>query len=196
MHPYSHDADKRQRFIIATCAALGALIAYGLGWVYNLSGYSPPWWLDAPAFFGCFGIVWKVYDKWAWRQHILKQTLSGLVDISGEWEGSIASDYSGGAIIPSRIVIRQTATRILVELSTEMSVSYSYMATLCAGEGPDQGLRYMYSNRPRTLTPPSMTPHEGRVHLRISSDGQTLEGDYETDRHRKNTGQLVFTRLS
>jgi SMODS-associating 2TM, beta-strand rich effector domain len=195
MHPYSTDKGARQRIAVAVCAIVGALLAYGLGQLYTTIHSAPPWWLDAPGLFGCFGLVWKVYDISAWRWHIAGHTVSGTRNLSGTWNGEITSDYQGGTVTSATLVVRQTATRILVEVSTASSSSYSSMAALYSAPGADFGLRYMYTNRPRSLSPSTMTPHEGVVRLSIAEDGSRLDGDYETDHHRaNNTGRMQFTR--
>lgn len=195
MHPYSTDVDRRTRVAVVACALVGIALAYGLGWLYSALHASPPWWLDAPAVFGCFGLAWQIYDRWAWRLRVFGNTLSGVVDLRGTWTGEIESSHGGGTTATAKLVVRQTATRMLVSMTTTHSESHSSMAALCAGPGPSEGLRYVYVNRPRTLTPASMAPHDGLVHLRPSSDGRQLDGDYETDRHRgNNSGRLTFRR--
>lgn len=195
MHPYSTDKAGRLRIAVVLCAIVGALIAYGLGWLYAAVHTSPPWWVDAPGFFGCFGLVWKIYDRFIWRWRLAGHTISGAVDLTGTWSGQIDSDYSGGTMTPATMTVRQTATKILVEVTTATSASYSSMAALYSTPGADCGLRYMYTSRPRTLTPATMTPHDGIVRLVIAADGHSLDGDYETDHHRaNNTGRLHFVR--
>lgn len=195
MHPYSTDHTGRFRIAVVVCGIVGALIAYGLGWLYTAINTPPPWWVDAPGLLGCFGLVWKIYDHSGWHWHLASQTLSGTVNLSGTWAGQINSDYSGGTTTPATMTVRQTATKILVEVTTATSTSYSTMAALYSALGADRGLRYMYTSRPRTLTPQTMTPHDGMVRLSIATDGRSLDGDYETDHHRaNNTGRLHFTR--
>lgn len=195
MHPYSNDTGRRQQTAIAACAFIGLLVAFGLAEICNLLGLDPPWWLDMPAAFGCFGIIWTLYDKWGWRLKAGSTSLPGIPDLSGEWLGSILSDYDDGTPIPVKVRISQTSTRILIIAITENSSSHSTMASLYSTEGADQGLRYAYSNRPRALTPPSMTPHQGTAHLRITEGSALgLEGDYESDRHRRTHGRMLLKR--
>lgn len=186
--------DKRLRTAVVLCAITGALIALALGRLFAAMGFEPPWWLDVPALFGCFALVWLVYDRWVWRWKLFGSNLSGVLDLSGKWTGEVVSDHNGGTRSPADMIVRQTATRLLVTMTTEHSESHSTMAALCSSPGANQGVRYVYANRPRTLTPGTMAPHEGMVRLSLSHDSRALTGDYEADRHRSNTGRLRFVR--
>lgn len=195
MHPYSNDTGRRQQTAIAACASIGLLAAFGLSAICSFLNIYPPWWLDMPAAFGCFGIIWMIYDKWGWRIKIGPTSISGIPDLSGEWLGDILSDYNNGTSIPAKMKIRQTSTRILIVMTTESSLSHSNMASLCSAEGADQGLRYAYSNRPRALTSSSMAQHQGTAHLRpIEGNAIGLEGDYESNRYRRTHGRIQFKR--
>lgn len=186
--------DKRLRAAVVLSAIIGALIAFALGRLFHVIDVQPPWWLDTPALFGCFALVWFFYDHWAWRWKVFGSNLSGVMDLRGTWSGDILSDHDGGTTTSATMTVRQTATRLLVTMTTEHSESHSTMAALCSGPGMNQGVRYVYANRPRTLTPGTMAPHEGMVRLSLSHDSRTLTGDYEADRHRSNTGRLHLVR--
>jgi hypothetical protein len=174
---------------------LGVISAYLLGVGYKALGFSPPWWLDTPAVFGCFAIFWRVYDKWAWRWEIYGGTLSGIVNFAGKWSGHLFSAYNGGNSIPVEIVVTQTASQILVKWTTRTSSSYSNMAMVCSTPGRSQGLRYAYSNEPNSLATNGMSPHAGICELTISIDRQSLIGYYETNRHRGTRGSVEVTRV-
>ncbi|MFG2109935.1 Cap15 family cyclic dinucleotide receptor domain-containing protein [Micromonospora chersina] len=203
MHPYSHDSS-RTRTLILFLAVAAILLAWGLGRVLRGLDVTPPWWLDTPAVVGLYGILWQLYDRRLWRLRVGDQTLSGIPDYNGAWGGWVHSSHDGAKRYAARLTIRQTSSRILVELRTDGSRSVSHMAMLCAGPGSAEGLQYIYANwpihvpLPATTTPQpdhpavlAMHPHQGVSRLLLRPDG-TLEGDYQTDRHRGTHGTLSF----
>jgi hypothetical protein len=200
MHPYSTDS-VRTRTVLLGLAVAAVLLAWGLGRTFDALGADPPWWLDTPAVAGFYGLLWQLYDRVLWRLPIGGQTLSGIPDYRGSWTGHIHSSYDSSASYEAELTIRQTSSRILVELATERSRSVSHMAMLCAEPGSEQGLQYLYTNRPfnRPPEPPgdngrtllAMTIHEGVSRIRMAAGG-VIHGDYQNDRHRKTYGQLTF----
>jgi hypothetical protein len=205
MHPYSNDSN-RPRTTALLLAVAAILLAWAAGSLLRGLEVIPPWWLDMPAVVGFYGILWRLYDRTLWRLRIGDQTLSGIPDYSGTWTGQVHSSHDGTTMHPARLTIRQTASRILVELRTNQSRSASHTAMLCAGPGSAQGLQYIYVNRPRSVpaavpaaprpdrpAPLAMHPHEGVSRLLLCPDG-TLEGEYQNDRHRGTHGTLSFDR--
>ncbi|MGI5238821.1 hypothetical protein [Dactylosporangium sp. CA-139066] len=206
MHPYSHDAS-RTRSAYLLLAVVAILLAWALGSGLHAIRVSPPWWLDTPAVVGMYGLLWKWYDRVLWRVRVGGQTLSGIPDYGGSWNGSVHSSHEGGMTFPAHLTIHQTSSRLLVELQTELSGSMSHVAMLCGRPGRDRGLQYVYANWPRHVPPdasaqPSPPPsqravplamhaHEGVARLLLRADG-TLDGDYQNDRHRGTYGTLSF----
>lgn len=191
MHAYATDSN-RGRLVLFVLAVLSILLAWGLNAVLTAIRLDL-WWLDTPAVLGFYGLLWGLYDRQAWRWRWRRLSLSEVPDLAGTWHGTVESEYNGRQLA-AKLIIHQTATHILIELETSNSRSASVMATLNCRPGQFQGLTYMYDNRPRTLNVASMTPHSGRVHLRIGADGRSLTGDYETDRHRESSGRLDFVK--
>jgi SMODS-associating 2TM, beta-strand rich effector domain len=193
VHPYSTDASRpiRVMFFLAIGAAG---LAYALNWVLTAFHVSPPWWLDTPAALGFYGICWRLYDRRLWRLGRGNQTLSGVPNLGGTWTGTVFSNYGNGMQLKATLVVRQTSSRILIELHTSTSHSHSTMAAVCAEPGPQHGLRYTFMNQPRPLTEQTMFVHGGIAHLTWSADGAELTGDYETGRFRGSHGRLEFTR--
>lgn len=190
MHEYSTDTIGRHRIIIAACVLIAIGGAYGLGVLYERVGFTPPWWLDAPAIFGCYAAIWRIYDQFVWRWTLFGRTVSGIDDYSGEWSGMLHSNYARNAALPIELSIKQTSSRILVEVRTETSNSYSNMAMACSSAGRSKGLRYTYSNEPRAFAALSMSPHSGIAEIQLSADRTTLSGQYENNRHRGTYGTI------
>ncbi|BFU45634.1 hypothetical protein [Krasilnikovia sp. MM14-A1004] len=202
VHPYSHDSG-RTRIVLLALAAGSILLAWGLGRALDALDVEPPWWLDTPAVVGFYGILWQLYDRLLWRLPIGPRTLSGIADYRGIWDGHLHSSYNGGTEVEASLTIRQTSSRILVEMGRGQSGSFSRMAMLCGEPGSERGLQYLYTNRPHNeprepeaggVGVIAMTIHEGVSRLLLSEDGTTLTGDYQNDRHRQTYGTMSFTR--
>jgi SMODS-associating 2TM, beta-strand rich effector domain len=192
VHAYATDSSRGRQAVLLLAAA-SILLAWLLHSLFGAAHWTAPWWLDTPAVLGFYGLLWQLYDRYAWRWRWRAVHVSDVHDLAGEWHGEVESSYNAEKV-RADLMIRQTATQILVELTTDNSESASVMATINCHPGPFQGLSYVYENRPRTLNVPGMTPHSGRCHLRIRSGGRVLEGDYETDHFRTSSGRMRFER--
>lgn len=200
MHPYSTDST-RLRTVLLGLAVAAILLAWGLGRALQSLAIEPPWWLDTPAVAGFYGILWQLYDRCLWHLPAGRATLSGIPDYRGTWIGRVHSSFDTTKVYPATLTIRQTSSRILVELATETSRSVSHMAMLCGAAGSEEGLQYLYTNRPRGEPPApagaavrAMTIHEGVCRLLLSEDRSTVDGDYQNDRHRQTYGTLKLRR--
>ena len=195
MHPYSTDATRPIRIML-----LLAVLAIGLAYLFDRSlsvlHLKPPWWLDTPAVLGFYGLCWRLYDEYLWRLGSVTRTLSGVPNLAGHWTGTVLSSHPDQQPIKASLVVRQTSSRLLIILETDMSKSYSTMAALCSSPGPSNGLRYAFANVPRTLNRETMRPHNGVAQLILSANGSQLTGDYETDRFRTTNGRLEFRRTA
>ncbi|WP_167754389.1 hypothetical protein [Amycolatopsis nivea] len=194
MHTYSTDVSRSPKlyFLVAAASIAAAWI---LGLLFNWLGFTPPWWLDTPATLGFFGAFWTLYDQQLWRLHLGKHRLAGIPDLSGQWNGTIESNFAGGTQIPCTVDIRQTSTKILLKLDTGTSRSNSMMASIRTDPSL-RGVHYEYTSQPKTLSSRSMHPHKGRAHLDWNDDFSTLEGEYETDHRRGNEGRIRLRRSS
>jgi len=193
LHPYSTDVTRPRKALLVL--AVGAiLLAWGFGQVLSMLHVTAPWWLDTPAVFGFFGLLWQLYDRFLWCLGPAGSTLSGVPNFAGTWNGTVSSSFGHSRTYPASLVIRQTSARMVVELRTPNSRSYSHLAMVCASPGPDQGLQYLYANRPNEGAEPAMQRHGGTAYLQLSRDGRTLIGGYQNDRFRSTHGTLHFVR--
>lgn len=192
MHEYATDAGGRRTAPLVV-AALSVLVAFVFYKVSGHYGWTPPWWLDVPTPLATFGVLMGIYDRSAWRWRIGPLRLSAVPDYNGTWQGTVTSDFNPEKSIPATLVIRQTWSRVSVELRGEHSSSRSTMASIMTEDAAEPGLRYEYRSDPRNLAPDGMNAHRGVAHLRLDAAGQ-LDGDYYSGRSRKTTGRMSFRK--
>lgn len=133
-----------------------------------------------------------LYERWGWRW------LSTLNNLNGTWVGNISTSHNGGTNVPCVMRVRQTWTRMAIELETEQSRSRTTMAALYEDQPGDAGLKYEYVSEPRNLAVQSMQTHRGVCTLVITpgSAGPRLSGDYFTGRGRETRGEVTLHRVS
>ncbi len=195
MHGYSIDSDER-RNVVFGLAILGIAAAYCLDQLLDLTSASLPWWFDAPASFGFFGLFYWLFDQRVWRWRMLR-TL-GLVtapDLSGHWKGSIVSSHVPRDRHEVTVDIRQSWTGLTVVLTGASSRSYSTAAVLRtkAADGPE--LTHTYRNEPLPHATDTMHIHHGTATMRLAEAGQQLVGEYYTGRGRQTYGSITLRRL-
>jgi hypothetical protein len=192
MHPYSTDVN-RLRLVLLVLAVGAILLAWGLGHTLSALQLTAPWWLDTPAVLGFYGGLWQLYDRVLWQLGPVDRTLSGVPNLRGTWRGTLTSSFDEQTY-DATLVVRQTSSRILIELRTGASRSHSYLAGVSAAPGPDEGLRYLYRNVPDEGATHTMNAHGGSARLQFSDGVDTLSGGYQSDRFRGTHGTLRFTR--
>ena len=195
MHVYASDTvDRRMApFIIA-------LVAIGISWIiFQIIAASKvifPWWLEAPSVMGMYGIIYKLYDQLLWHMRIKNIPLSLISDMRGTWCIEIRSSYDDRKYF-GVLYLRQSWSKILIELQTEYSRSFSIMANLTEKKSSEMGLKYEYRNEPKSLSESTMAQHKGTTHLRpVLGDKDALEGEYYSDKGRGNFGQMRCERIS
>ncbi|MBS0213165.1 MAG: hypothetical protein JSR26_08325 [Proteobacteria bacterium] len=133
-----------------------------------------------------------LYEQWGWRW------LSTIKNLNGTWVGSITTTHNGGTSVPCVMRLRQTWTRMAIELETEQSRSRTTMAALYDEQPGDVGLKYEYVSEPRNLAVQTMHAHRGVCTLAITTDSEEvrLSGDYFTGRGRETRGEITLHRVS
>jgi len=191
-HPYS----LALRVTVArTLAIAGVVLALAWGWVQHVLSLTVPWWLDTPAVFGFYGLLYYGLDSWAWRVPRIAAVLR-VPDLRGTWRGTIRSSRNSfedeHAVI---VVITQSWSTIRIVLEGPWSISHSVAAHVTDGLGTESfEIAYQYANMPRAGAPTAMHAHVGTAHLRLSSDAQLLEGDYYSGRDRQHFGHIAIRR--
>lgn len=169
---------------IAVASALRALTA-----MPQLAGQIDSAALSAGVIYG--GLIF-LYERWGWLW------LSTIRNLNGTWVGSITTTHNGGTTVPCVMRVRQTWTRMYIELETEQSRSRTTMSALYEDQPGDVGLKYEYVSEPRNLAVPTMQTHRGVCTLAITSTYEAiyLRGDYFTGRGRNTLGEINLHHMS
>lgn len=196
MHAYATNASERESTPIFL-AFLAVAAALTLSSALNIMKLEVPWWIDAPSVMGFYGLIYRWFDKYLWFQKFAFISFSSIPNLQGTWMGTIRSSYSNGTDVPDVILyIRQTWTRLNLQLITRNSSSYSIMAAVNTYESSEPCLKYEYMNEPSALSVNTMNTHRGTANLQLSPDGNQLRGDYFTGRGRQNLGTMEFKLIS
>lgn len=193
MHTYATDQEERQRIVVVILAMISLLMSLGLALLFRQLTFAVPFWIDTPAIFGFFGILWGAYDRWIWRWAVRGRTFSGIPDLSGYYLGQIEVDQ--GFHGEARVTIKQTASRISILLTTERSSSHSFFAALRLEEGLQQGLHFGYEFRPARGIDAPVQPHWGTTHFTSISKG-VLSGWWVAEWGGGTLGRLVVEKAS
>lgn len=186
MHPYFHPAQR-------TATVIKAVLSVLLAFLINNLGIAFPWWFDAPAVFGVYGLVAWLYNHHLWHLKHLR-TLHKIPYLAGAYDVSVRGSYDEHATVHNGLAsIRQSWTHLSVTLQFTASNSVSTTASiLTTPEG--HVLQYMYTNEPRSSAPTTMNTHRGAVTLSINENSSNWAGEYFTGRGRMTHGELHFRR--
>lgn len=196
MHSYATDAKDRE-WVLLWIAALAVVATLFLNYLLKVLNLQVPWWIDAPSVMGFYGLFYQLFDEVVWALRLEPIRFSNIPNLRGTWVGVIRSSYQNGTETRGVIIyIRQTWSKISVELETETSRSKSTMAAVYTEDSSEPGLKYEYTNEPGARSPETMHSHRGMVNLVLSPDRKTLKGNYFTSRSRQTYGEMVFQRVS
>jgi len=195
MHPYATDSSER-RFVPVFLASLSILAALLLDRGLRTMQFTFPWWLDAPAVMGFYGLFYAIFDRFLWRMRIVRKIgLVKLPDLNGTWKGYVVSSFNQhGTKYNANIEIHQSWTRIGIILKTETSNSQSQIATILTENPNSTVLSYEYRNEPKPNAITTMHAHRGTARLTLKRESQVFEGEYYTGRDRQHFGTLFFER--
>lgn len=192
MHGYASDNFFRGPKVYFAFGALAIAAASGLRTLAalpQLAGHIDAAVLSAGVIYG--GLI-LLYECLGWRW------LSTIKNLNGTWVGNIATTHNGGTNVPCVMRVRQTWTRMAIELETGQSRSRTTMAALYNDQPGDVGLKYEYVSEPRNLAVQTMQTHRGVCTLAIAADSKEtrLSGDYFTGRGRETRGEITLRRVS
>lgn len=192
MHSYTTNNENIK--IYSWIAFLSVAASLALAALFKWLKIEVPWFVDAPAVVGFYGIFFKIYDIRIWKWRYFNNT----PNLTGNWEGKISSSHDRyNNEHPAKLTIKQTWSHISIVLTTENSRSESCVAMISTKTPEGAKIQYAYENKPRNNAVSTMKRHDGTATLIFKRiDGkQILEGDYYTGRDRKNLGTLYFEKI-
>lgn len=141
-------------------------------------------------------IIWMIFIAWAWKWKIFYPWLVPFPNLSGNWEGTIKSNWKEKELdpIPIEVSITQNFFNIQVRIKTNESRSYSIGASFdIDNERGFQQLFYTYLNTPKAGVRERSEIHYGSTILNFDGFNVTkMDGEYWTD--RETTGEIILTK--
>lgn len=141
-------------------------------------------------------ILWMLFIAWAWKWKIFYPWLVPFPNLSGNWEGTIKSNWKEKELepIPIEVSITQNFFNIQVRIKTKESRSYSIGASFdIDNERGFQQLFYTYLNTPKAGVRERSEIHYGSTILNFDGFKVTkMDGEYWTD--RETTGEITLTK--
>lgn len=196
MHQYQTDDSTRSNLFL-TAILLSVALAYSFNLALEYFRLQLPWWSESPSILGFYGLIYWLYDKYLWKTRWIQRIdWIKTPNISGSWNAEIRTSHDGFSnFVLAKVVIRQTAFRISVSAETDTSRSYSVQAALLKTDKVSEyELTYNYINHPKADSVNTLNIHLGTAHLHIGDNLHRMDGDYYTNRDRKNFGRMIFTR--
>ena len=196
MHPYqTEDEIKTRKILIAI--VLSIIAAYFLNRFLLQFPMLMTWWIDYPSVLGFFGLFIFLFDNFIWKLKVIQNFPWLLIpNLNGAWNVEIKSSQDDfKTVIGGQMQIRQTGSRILITLESGNSTSRSiHAAILPTGKPHSYEIMYNYINKPNADSAQTMNIHYGTAWYQISTDFQTLDGEYFTGRGRQTYGRLIAKR--
>jgi hypothetical protein len=141
-------------------------------------------------------ILWMIFIAWAWKFKIFYPWLVPFPNLSGDWEGTIKSNWREKELepIPIEVSITQNFFNVQVRIKTKESRSYSIGASFdIDNERGFQQLFYTYLNTPKAGVRERSEIHYGSTILNFDGFKVTkMDGEYWTD--RETTGEITLTK--
>jgi hypothetical protein len=141
-------------------------------------------------------ILWMIFIAWAWKWKIFYPWLVPFPNLSGDWVGTIKSNWKEKELepIPIEVSITQNFFNVQVRIKTSESRSYSIGASFdIDNERGFQQLFYTYLNTPKAGVRERSEIHYGSTILNFDGFKVTkMDGEYWTD--RETTGEITLTK--
>jgi hypothetical protein len=141
-------------------------------------------------------ILWMIFISWGWKLKIFYPWLVPFPNLSGDWEGTIRSNWKEKELepIPIEVSITQNFFNVQVRIKTKESRSYSIGASFdIDNERGFQQLFYTYLNTPKAGVRVRSEIHYGSTILNFDGFKVTnMDGEYWTD--RETTGEITLTK--
>jgi len=141
-------------------------------------------------------ILWMLFIAWAWKWKIFYPWLVPFPNLSGNWEGTIKSNWKEKELepIPIEVSITQNFFNVQVRIKTKESRSFSIGASFdIDNERGFQQLFYTYLNTPKAGVRERSEIHYGSTILNFDGFKVTkMDGEYWTD--RETTGEITLNK--
>ena len=192
-HYYTSDHSER-RMVHVYLATVGILSSYGLFWCTQELSIPIPWWFDAPAIFGFYGLLYLIFSKYLWKITFSRRLMMiETPDWNGDYSGFLKSSYDNFTKeYPFKLKICQDWDKIQITTSTGTSTSQSATASFIIHDCVVPTLSYTYLNEPQAESIQTMNIHLGQA--KISLEGDTLKGEYFNGRGRSTWGYFELKR--
>jgi hypothetical protein len=153
--------------------------------------WTTPWWLETPAVFGFYGIVYWLYDRFLWKR-VPFRLIHSVPNLNGHYRVAFHTSYDNHALThEGNAIIEQSWSQMLIRMDTNSSSSESCAAWLYLSLNKEFSLKYLYRNEPKPSAKPSMNIHVGtaEVFFDMNREGR---GSYYSGRGRLNYGDLTI----
>jgi len=194
---------------------LGAITAAGATGIVLLTHISD--WIGVVIAAALLWLTLAGFEKRAWRWRLTaKVPHCAMPDLSGEWRGRIEINKGKegeniGTPLDCRVEIKQNWSRIAISFRTDVSKSWSVMASVDAHRTANHvvyhELHYEYYVTPRSDAPPELStqvelvdPHYGTAHLKLGPGSWprvspiSLSGIWFNDQNFERWGKITLTR--
>jgi hypothetical protein len=191
-HKYSSDTNERQ-LVHVYLAMISVLLSYVLYWITQNTKLVFPWWVDAPAIFGFYGIIYLIFKKRLWNLKIFRFLFSiATPDWNGTYTCNLKSSYDNFQSEKEiKVRIKQEWDMILIQLTSVDSKSNSLSGAFSVNDSITPQFTYEYLNKPFNDCVQTMNIHYGIASIWFES-GQ-LYGEFFNGRGRNNFG--VFKQI-
>ena len=135
-----------------------------------------------------FETIFNIFDKYLWKLPVINNYIN-YPNISGEWKGTINNPKYNP--ISTKVEIKQTWTKIIMNLKTETAKSKTEALAFFVEDSMNPELNYIYFNEATTK---NLKHHGGTGKLTFYKDKNMLKGSYYTNEHRENHGTITLKR--
>lgn len=161
--------------------------------------------IAAPSGFTIFGLLFLFFDRYVWCWPFLYRIgLVTIPNLNGSWTAKIVSftkenplSAQANIAIQADIAIEQTYSKISIRLKTELSKSFSKMATFEMVDSTCFNLRYEYFTEYMHDAMTGIKRHYGVTALTLESPDhnfltQKHSATYYTEQVRDSNGKITF----
>lgn len=210
-HLYSA-GDVNRINVIHVLGAITAAGATGIVWLTHISD-----WIGVVIAVALLWLILAGFEKRAWHWRVTaKVPHCAMPDLSGEWNGWIEINKGKegenvGIPLDCRVEITQDWSRIAIDFETDVSRSWSVMASVDARRDANDvvyhELHYEYYVIPRSDAPPELSaqvelvdPHYGTAHLKLEPGSWPrvrptgLNGIWFNDQKFERWGKITLIR--